>query len=138
VYNEVQAILARHTNASDPLHKRLSAVPISVWEDETPSIDLVLRETMRIVLGGTVLRRNLAGSESLKMPDGEVGSGVFMAYSLTDAHMNPNVYTNPEVFDPERFAPGREEDKRETYAFLGWGAGGLRLPLDWDVVSARD
>lgn len=85
-----------------------------------------------------MLRRNLAGSESVKMPEGEVGSGVFVAYSLTDAHMNPNVYTDPDVFDPERFAPGREEDKREPYAFLGWGAGGLFSRLDRGVAFDRD
>jgi sterol 14-demethylase len=92
-----------------------------------PTIDLVLRETIRLVVNGTVLRRNLPGGsgESLKMSGGEVEvpSGGFLAYSLADAHMNARIYTNPGEFDPERFSPGREEDKQEAYSFLGWGAG---------------
>jgi sterol 14-demethylase len=108
VHAEVQAIL----------HKRLSSLPIAVWEDEMPTIDLVLRETIRLVVNGTALRRNLPDGSggNLKMSGGEVEvpSGGFMAYSLTDAHMNPG------GFDPERFSPGREG---EAYLFLGWGAG---------------
>jgi cytochrome P450 len=126
IYSEVHALLAQYTNSSDPLHKRLSAIPISVWEDEMPTLDLVLRETLRLVVNGTALRRSLpgGGGENLKMPGvGEVPSGGFLAYSVSDAHMNPSIYTDPGMFDPERFTPGREEDKREPYSFLGWGAG---------------
>jgi cytochrome P450 len=92
-----------------------------------PTIDLVLRETIRLVVNGTALRRNLpngsGGSQKLSGGEVEVPSGGFLAYSLTDAHMNSRIYTNPGEFDPERFSPGREEDKREAYSFLGWGAG---------------
>jgi cytochrome P450 len=90
------------------------------------TIDLVLRETLRLVVNGTTLRRNLPGvGETIHMPGGvgEVKNGVFMAYNVSDAHMNPNIYSAPDTFDPERFTPGREEDKREPYGFLGWGAG---------------
>jgi sterol 14-demethylase len=41
----------------------------------------------------------------------EVPNGGILAYSLSDAHMNPNIYTDPKTFDPEPFSPGREEDK---------------------------
>jgi len=127
IHAEIQALLAQHTNSSDPLHKRLSAIPITVWEDETLTLELALRETIRLVVNGTALRRNLLSESrgNLRMPGGNGGvpSGGFMAYTLMDAHMNPSIYTDPGIFDPERFCPGREEDKRETYAFLGWGAG---------------
>lgn len=122
IYAEVHALLAQYTNPSDPLHKRLSTIPLTAWEDEMPSTDLALRETIRLVVNGTVLRRNLVGRVKLSEV-GEVPSGGFLAYSLSDAHMNPRIYTDPGLFDPERFSPGREEDKREPYAFLGWGAG---------------
>jgi sterol 14-demethylase len=42
---------------------------------------------------------------------------------MSDVHMNPDIYPDPPTFDPERYKPGREEDKREHYGYLGWGAG---------------
>lgn len=34
-----------------------------------------------------------------------------------------SVYTNPDKFDPDRFAPGREEDKKKPFSFVGFGGG---------------
>jgi cytochrome P450 len=122
---EVLALLAKHTSSSEPLHKRLSAIPIAAWEDEMPTVELALRETIRLVVNFTSLRRNVPGGDKGGggFRDEEVPSNGFMAYNLTDVHMNPNIYTHPEVFDPERFNPGREEDKGEPYGYLGWGVG---------------
>lgn len=123
VKSEVDSIIEKHTNtsSSEPLHKRLAAVPISVWEDEMPAIELVIRETQRLVISGTALRRNL--STKMTASGGVINSGDFVAYSVADAHLNPEIYTDPGTFDPNRFLPGREEDKKSTFAFLGWGAG---------------
>jgi hypothetical protein len=27
------------------------------------------------------------------------------------------------MFDPDRYGPGREEDRKETFGYLSWGAG---------------
>ena len=90
-----------------------------------PTIELALRETIRLAFNGTTLRRNLlAGGQTFQIPGvGEVPYGDFLVYGVSDVHLNPYIYANPDVFDPERFGPKREEDKREPYAFLGWGAG---------------
>ncbi|TFK70165.1 cytochrome P450 [Pluteus cervinus] len=123
VQAEVNALIANHTNttSSEPLHKRLATIPVSVWEDEMPCMDTVIRETLRIVLNGTTLRRTVL--EDLGIKDKTVGKGAFLAYQLSDVHLNPDIYRDPLVFDPDRFGPGREEDKKGHYAFLGWGAG---------------
>lgn len=39
-------------------------------------------------------------------------------------HYLPHIYKDPHVFDPQRFAPGREEDKvAGRFSFLSFSAG---------------
>jgi sterol 14-demethylase len=120
---EVDALVSKHTtnSSNEPLHQRLASIPISAWEDEMPVLDLIIRETLRINLTGVTLRRNLF--EDLTFSGGLVKRGDFVAYSLADVHLNPEIYSQPNEFDPGRFAPGREEDKKGAFFYLGWGAG---------------
>lgn len=99
----------------------LCSVPLAAWEDEMPNLDLVIRETLRLTVFGAAIRRNVL--EDLQISGKVVNKGAFMVYQMSDAHMDPEVYSEPERFDPNRFGPGREEDKKGTMAFLGWGAG---------------
>ena len=88
-----------------------------------PVLDLVIRETLRLSLTGVALRRNIL--EDVTFSGGLVKRGDFVAYSLADVHLDPEVYSQPEEFDPGRFAEGRQEDKKGTFLHLGWGAGGF-------------
>ena len=49
------------------------------------------------------------------------GWSVIMPLFLT--HRLPEIYSNPEKFDPDRFAPPREEDKQMPFSLLGFGSG---------------
>ena len=120
---EIRQLIDTHidTTSADPLHKRLSTIPISAWEDEMPVLERIIRESMRLALNGTLLRRNL--TNNLPLLDKTLDRGAFMAYNIGDVHLNPNIYSEPEVFDPSRFAAPREEGKNTYGAFLGWGAG---------------
>lgn len=119
---EVDALLNQYTsNPSDSLHKRLAAIPVSAWEDEMPVFDSVIRETLRLVLTGTALRRNVV--DNIDVSGYTIGKGDFIAYNIADVHLNPDIYSQPNSFDPARFGPGRDEDKKGTFTYLGWGAG---------------
>ncbi|KXZ44315.1 hypothetical protein GPECTOR_69g408 [Gonium pectorale] len=55
--------------------------------------------------------------KSYVIPKGDV-----VAASPNFAHMLPHIFKNPKQYDPDRFAPPREEQNR-NYAFIGFGAG---------------
>jgi len=45
------------------LTDRYALIPIEGWETEMPLLDLCLRETIRLQLGGTMYRRNISNSD---------------------------------------------------------------------------
>jgi cytochrome P450 len=55
-----------------------------------------------------------------------IPAGAQVRLSLAGTHRLPQVWENPDVFDPDRLAPPREEDKRTPYALVTFG-GGPRL-----------
>ena len=48
--DEYKALVDNYTNStsSEPLHRRLSTIPLEAWENELPSLDAIIRETLRI------------------------------------------------------------------------------------------
>lgn len=53
----------------------------------------------------------------------QVPAGVFVFYSIIASHYNPRLFPDPHRFDPDRFAPPREEDKKSPYSLVGFGGG---------------
>jgi len=121
--SELNAVITNHTNtlSTEPFHKQLASIPLSAWEEELPSLDLIIRETLRFTMTGAAIRRNL--TNDIEVNGTSIKTGDFLTYSLYDAHMNPNIYSEPEKFDPSRYEKGREEDKKENFGYLGWGVG---------------
>lgn len=53
-----------------------------------------------------------------------IPKGRIVATSPTFAHRLSHVYSNPDRFDPERFAPSRSEDQNYgRFSFIGFGGG---------------
>jgi sterol 14-demethylase len=48
--------------------------------------------------------------------------GTWVLTSPTVSHRIPELFRDPDVFDPDRFAPPREEDKRD-FAYIPFGGG---------------
>lgn len=51
-----------------------------------------------------------------------IPKGSWVLISPTVTHRIPELFQDPEAFDPDRFAPPREEDKRD-FAFIPFGGG---------------
>lgn len=124
---EVDAALARHrdptTSPGQSIPDVFAALTIDEWETEFPSIDLALRECIRLNIVGTAFRRNVSGRDlPISKASGEViPRDAYAMYLIDDVHMDPEVYTDPESFDPGRFERG--EDKKVPFGYLGWGVG---------------
>lgn len=59
-----------------------------------------------------------AAGKSYTVPKGDM-----VLVSPTVGMRIPEVFKNPNEFDPDRFGPGREEHKSSPYAYLGFGGG---------------
>ena len=98
-----------------PLHPSLDEI------DTLASLDLVMKECLRLVppLPG-MARQAVRDTEVLghRIPAGRrVSVGLHLSHHL------PELWPDPERFDPERFADDRREDKVHRYAWQPFGGG---------------
>ncbi|KDQ18008.1 hypothetical protein BOTBODRAFT_155012 [Botryobasidium botryosum FD-172 SS1] len=121
--SEIQALLSEHSpDTTLPIHVRLSQIPIGVWEDSTPILDLMIQETIRVTINIPLLRRNV--DSDVKLDGATVKKGDFMAYPLEAAHLDPENYADPMKWNPGRWEdPAEVEKHKAQLTFMGWGAG---------------
>lgn len=135
VHQEISEVADRYClDKSLSLKNRLMHVPLDAWISEFPIIDICLRETIRLHMSGNAFRLNMSGAD---IPIGKTSTeviprGAFVTLPAGEMHYNPAIYTNSDEWDPARYLPGREEDKKQPYAWMGWGHGahqclGMRL-----------
>lgn len=82
-----------------------------------------MKETLRmhpplIFLMRKVLEPRSALGGRFNIPENDI-----VVASPSIAGMLPEVFKEPNRWDPDRFLPPREEDKAAPYSFLGFGAG---------------
>lgn len=141
VRDEISETANKHIPGDDSLVEKLSKLPLDVWENGFPIIDLCLKETIRLQLNGTGFRRNIGNKDIII--DGEaIPPNSFLVYHFGEHHRNPEVYENPDQWDPARYLPDRAEDKKTANAFIGWGTGrhpclGMRFAkLEQNIITA--
>ncbi len=59
----------------------------------------------------------------LAVGDHVVRAGGIALVSPAAAHRIPEVFRDPDRYDPDRFAPGRQEDRQHRHALIGFGGG---------------
>jgi cytochrome P450 len=52
-----------------------------------------------------------------------IPKGAMVVVAPIFTHHMPEWWTDPETFDPDRFAPGRAEHERHTHSFIPFGGG---------------
>ncbi|KAI9164113.1 Cytochrome P450 monooxygenase [Paramyrothecium foliicola] len=83
--------------------------------------DSILRESMRThAFGNRAMIRKVVSSEGLITPDGQVlPNGSTLSILSYPVHNDPDLYHNPEKFDPLRFSRMRLKDKDQQQSTLG-------------------
>jgi sterol 14-demethylase len=85
--------------------------------------------------------------EDFKFDGHLLPAGDFAMVSPAVSHRIPEVFGDPWRYDPDRFAPPREEDRRTPYALIGFGGGTHRciglafayqqIKVIWSVLLRR-
>jgi cytochrome P450 len=122
---EVRNTAAKYArDTTMPLRYQLDDVPLEAWEAEFPIVDMCLRDSIRLNLLGTAIRRNISG-RPIPIANGNevIPPGAFATYAIGDIHLDPTVYPDPHKWDPSRYLPDRAEDKKKNHGFVGWGVG---------------
>lgn len=111
-----------HTAHDQPFHLLLSDIPSDYMAERTPTIDLVVNETLRKIMIGTFMRRNTG--DDIFVDGIRIRKGAYLMFPTADLHLNEELYPNTFVFDPTRWLPEAVEARSELgVTFLGWGAG---------------
>lgn len=83
------------------------AYAVTETERLRPSVDLLMRDV----------------DEDVEIGDYVVPAGWMVQLAQEIAHTLPDLFTEPEQYDPLRFAPDRAEDKQDRYSLIGFGGG---------------
>ncbi len=121
-------LLATHPAYLSRVHEEMGAVLAESGGDITLRAVRAARE-----LGHAVDEAGRLYSPVGSVPRAAVTDVAFGGYTipaettvrlgLAACHRLPHIFADPERFDPDRFAPPREEDKRTPYSLVTFGGG---------------
>ena len=61
--------------------------------------------------------------EDMEVGDYQIPKGWLMQVATDVAHNLPELWDNPQQYDPLRYAPDRAEHKQDSFAMIGFGGG---------------
>ncbi|XP_018604872.2 cytochrome P450 26C1 [Scleropages formosus] len=88
---------------------------------ELSYLDCVVKEVLRFlppVSGG--YRTAL---QTFELDGCQIPKGWSVMYSIRDTHETAAVYQTPDLFDPDRFGPEKNENKSERFSYIPFGGG---------------
>lgn len=122
--DEVRAVTDKYfPDQHEPLVARLARLPLTAWEAEFSTLELCLKDSIRLHSLGACFRKNISGKDLELGKNEKIPDETFVSYHISNIHLDPTVYADPMQWDPSRYLPGRAEDKKKPLAYIGWGAG---------------
>ncbi len=114
---EYQALVRAELAEKMPRHAEIDGNLLRVLEH----IYWAVREIERLHPSADILMRE--ADVNLEVGGFHIPKGWLVMVSSAVAHRLPELFPQPERFDPLRFAPGREEDRQHRFAMIGFGGG---------------
>jgi len=114
------ALLARVVGEIDALYADGREVSYQALR-EIPQLENAVKEALRLHPPLIWLPRTALVDFAYK--DWVVPKGTIVAMSSALSHEDPACFAEPRRFDPDRFAPPREEDVRNPWAYVPFGGG---------------
>jgi retinoid hydroxylase len=118
--------LSAHPEWRDRLRAELSQVtddgPLSLSHlNKLSYMNNVLKEVERLYPPVFGMARGVV--KDVEFAGYRIPAGWNVDISPMITHRLPEIYPDPDRFNPDRFAPPREEDKRYLYSLIGFGGG---------------
>ncbi|KAK3740560.1 hypothetical protein QZH41_014951 [Actinostola sp. cb2023] len=125
------ALVCYNLATKPDVQERLQQEIDRVWtdEDEMPSydmvhelpyLDMVMSETLRLYTLGFMLLRECTKECVIKGI--KISKDTPILVPVYSIHRDPNIYPNPETFDPERFS-AEAKQSRDPFLYLAFGHG---------------
>ena len=89
--------------------------------DAMPTMDLIMKEALRLRPPVPAIPR--AAVRDTELCGHFIPAGTFVVSLVGSNHRLPDVWPNPDAFDPERFAPDRAEQSVHRMAWMPFGGG---------------
>ncbi|KAL0421648.1 UNVERIFIED_CONTAM: Sterol 14-demethylase [Sesamum latifolium] len=116
VVDEQKNIMQKHGNKID--YDTLSEMEV---------LYRCIKEALRLHPPLIMLLRSSHSNFSVKTKEGieyDIPKGHIVATSPAFANRLPHIYKDPDTYDPDRFAPGRDEDKAAgAFSYISFGGG---------------
>ena len=88
---------------------------------QLPNMINVIKESERLYAPAWVISR--VATADIEYGGYLIPAGWFVFIFPMLTHRLPEIYKDPDAFDPDRFAPPREEDQKQPYSLIGFGGG---------------
>lgn len=113
----IPKLLVEQKQVMEKYHEELSLDSLA----EMNLLHAVMKETLRLYPPLVLLMRKVL--EPLSYKGYQISKGDIVVVSPSIAHRIPEVFANPEQFNPERFLGDHAEDQQEKFSFIPFGGG---------------
>src|ERR1700674_331606 len=121
----MMCLLARHPEWQQRLRAQSAALGKAHLEyedlDRLDELSWAMREALRLTPPLTSMPR-MCTKETV-FQGYTIPAGTLVGVYPIHVHYMPSLWTDPYRFDPERFSPARQEDKRHAFAWVPFGGG---------------